>query len=76
MHGGDEDRVARPGTTIESRASMLTPRLESANAGDLQARIGQRALVRGDFEPAGLQRSYDTVKVASIETIAPTCTQP
>jgi hypothetical protein len=76
MPGGDEDRNARPGTTMEGRASTLTPRLESSNPADLESRIGQRALVRGEFEPAGLQHADDSVKVASIEMVASSCSQP
>src|SRR5689334_1824456 len=63
LHGGDEDRNARPGTTMEQRASTLTPRLETANRADLDARVGQRVLVRGEFKPAGMEHPDDTVKV-------------
>lgn len=76
MRGGDEDRNARPGTPIEARASTLTPRLESADSASLAARVGQRALVSGDFEPADIGHPYDRVKVTSIETVSPSCSQP
>ena len=76
LGGGDAARNARPATAFEARASMLTPRLESDDEADLMKRVGQRVLVRGEFEPAGIHRPDDTVKVQSIETVSSICGQP
>jgi hypothetical protein len=75
MPAGDEDRNVRPATTMEARASTLTPRLESNDRTGLESRIGQRVLVRGEFEPAGMERPDDTLKVSSVETIGTSCNQ-
>ncbi len=75
MGGGDEERNARPHVTIEARASMLTPRLEAGNGIELERHIGERVLVQGEFEPAGLRHADDTVTVQSIETVSPSCHQ-
>jgi hypothetical protein len=72
--GASEDErtgSARPHEDV----SLLTPRLESANQTELSSRLGQRVLVRGEFQPADPHRTFDSVKVASIETVAPSCSQ-
>jgi len=76
MIGGDGVRNERPGTPLEMRASELTPRLETEDGSDLGAHVGQRVLVRGEFEPAGQGHAYDRVKVASIEPVSSGCSQP
>jgi len=75
MGGGDPERNARPATPSEERAATLTPQLESTDDAKLAGRVGQRVLVRGEFEPAGVGHAFDRVKVASIETVATLCTQ-
>jgi hypothetical protein len=73
---GDAARNAQPMPTPEERANVLTPRLQSDNAADLAKRVGQRVLVSGSFTPADNDHPYDTLKVASIDPIAPRCVQP
>jgi hypothetical protein len=72
---GTREEERRPARPLEDGVSLLTPRLESDNEADLSRRLGQRVLVRGDFQPADAHRAYDSVKVASIETVAPSCSQ-